>query len=251
MLTRMSGRLVVVCLGMFALAGTGRADIIFDGFTSPAPFVQVATIPGGGGAGAAANNQFAVGGLAFGLNRRSITANRSAAGGVVESSVNSSVGNPPVDQYVHSNANGTASTAAIFYDFNGTILDFAGGNITLEDIDQDVGTTMISITLFNGLAQGTSAAQVVGAGLDQDRLFNLADPAFNGIRDHVTAMRINIDTTGNGGPIGIDFNFDALTVPDGTQIIFEVPEPTSMALFGLIGLGGMIAARRKMRKIAA
>lgn len=250
MLTRMSGRLVVA-LGVVAIlsAVAEGAPVPFDFFNSPASGVQTVSGPAGGGnpspAVPASNFQSGLGGILFG-NQRTITAQRQGGSDTFGATVNTAIAN----QYSFANGASTGSVFTINYDFaaQGFALDFSGSDLlTLVGIDMDSGSADFSITATDGTNSFTTPIQNVNSAAPITNLnFNIVGGLVDG--SAITGITISVDTF-NPGLSGADGQFDDILLDDTVTITGNhVPEPASMALFGLVGLGGMIAARRKMRK---
>lgn len=185
--------------------------------------------------------------LLFG-NTRTITTQRFGGTGSFGADVNTT----NLGQFSFENASNTGSISTINYDFaaQGFALDFTGNDLlTLVGVDLDAGTADFYITSTDGTNSFTTAIQNVNAADPvQDLDFNIIGGAVNGAA--ITGITVTVDTV-SPGIQGSDGFFNDIQIDDSTQIIFQIPEPASMALFGLIGLGGVIAARRKMRKNTA
>ncbi len=250
MLTRMSWRLGVA-LGVVAglTAAAEGAPVPFDFFTSPASGVQ--TVGGAAGGGnpsppaPASNFQSGLSGISFG-NQRTITAQRQGGFGSFDADVNTTL----AGQYAFANGAATGSIFTIAYDFaaQGFSLDFSTSDLVqLVGIAVDSGQADITITSTDGANSFTTPVQSVLAGPATDLDFfvvgGLVDPTA------ITGLTITVDTV-SPGLSGSDGRINNVNFDDSVRITGDpVPEPASMALFGLVGLGGVIAARRKMRKI--
>jgi len=253
MLTRVSGRLVVAIVLVAGLSAVAiGAPVTFDGFTSPGSGVQtVGGIAGGGNpspAVPASNFQSGLSGILFG-NSRTITAQRQAGTSTFGADVNTSIGG----MYAFANGPATGSVFTINYNFaaQGFALDFSSnGLFQLTDVDLDAGSADFFVTFTDGTNTFTTpVTNVAAAAPPTDVPFILSD-GIGGVNEAaITGITVTIDTV-NPGIAGSDGFFDDIEIDDSTQITLQVPEPASMALFGLIGLGGVIAARRKMRKNA-
>jgi hypothetical protein len=249
MMTRMSGRLVVALGVVLGICATSFANPVpFDDFTAPAATVQrVVGASGGGNPSALLTNTQAgvASSLRFG-DVRTITAQRMGGFGTFDADVNTTLPN----QYAFANGADTGSIFTINYNFaaQGFSLDFSANDLlTLVGIDLDAGDAEFTVTTTDGTNSFTTAVQTVQAGDPiQDLDFNITGGLVNA--SAITGLTIRIDTV-NPGLSGTDGRVADILIDDGVRITGDpTPEPASMALFGLVGLGGMLAARRKMRK---
>ncbi|MGF1687607.1 PEP-CTERM sorting domain-containing protein [Photobacterium japonica] len=111
----------------------------------------------------------------------------------------------------------------------------ANGNAFLLDVlDADFGFTF-SIEVWSGAGGSSFKNEYVAAGTNVPVTRSFAFSDFTGVDfTDVSAIEFVINTEGLAGQTSIDFTIDA----------FKVPEPTSMALFGL-GLMGLGYTRRR------
>lgn len=228
----------VAVLASVASSATA-APVVFDSFTSPASGVQTATSTGS----LASNNQVGLTGILLGTQRL-VDIQRLA--GLSTSTISVNTGAPGgVDL---ANGINTGSTARVIYNFQiqGFAADFQGvGTVTIKDAYRDVGSPTIALDFFNGASSGSVSLPILANTTGTDLVFSLAGIS-NSILQNVTKFQLTIDTN-TGGAAGTDLAFGPIVVGNAPVVILEIPEPATMATFGLMALVGGYVGRGKLK----
>lgn len=242
--------LTLATLFVLGVSSTQAGPIVFDNFTSPGPGGQaiVQSPPAGNPSAFFSNSNNAVAtGLLFGTQRE-ITTQRFAGSGIINTNVNTTV----PGSWSVGNDTATGSIASSRYNFasQGFSLDFSGtGTIDLTGLFLDAGQVDFTVELIGGAGTWTSGPQSISGNVVNGSL-SFALLASAGILNSVDELRIiaNSSIAGPNGVAGSDFSIGAVSIPDDTVVVNEIPEPASMAVFGLVTLAGGVIARRRMAK---
>lgn len=242
MLTRMSWRITFALVAASLCHGIATADPL-DSFQNPNGFVSF----GAGGPGALGSHA-----VPEVLGTRTISVGSAiGAGDFVAIGTGFVLPRPP---------SGLELATSVFGSQVVT-LDYALGGVfdlstaTSFDIDffaLDVGTTgnptEFTIVLTDGNGDTLTATGTSPSILPPGGILSFAMGSFVGLGDlsNITDISVGFNTNNE---VAVDFFVRGIDIPGGSFTPQgNTPEPASMALFGLIGLGGVVAARRKMKK---
>jgi hypothetical protein len=239
----MSGRLVVA-LCAFALVLTpgvaSAAPILIDSFFTPNPGAihtnNPVSLP------LRVDSGFEI----LGTRTTSVTAVANGLDNDVQ------IGGGPGGFYDVSSGVSDSITTQLAYNFGGSLSGATQIDIEFDGVQGGLGSgNALSITAVLETVNGDRVFSTTVP--DSGALNNVLSLGFGsfsnaGFGDTITGFRLS---TNVGGFNASDFRIDNISTPDGTFDQGDpVPEPASLALFGLLGLGGVAAARRKMKKIA-
>jgi len=133
----------------------------------------------------------------------------------------------------------TAGTGYLLYDTTPGVNLAAGGTIDFNFGTFNLGTDLNPLTLSVTLADTSTSQQVFAPPISSTGLVQIPLSSFNAVdKTNIQSIRIDFSTTGRG----IDFS---LNNQGGGIIIQEIPEPASIALWGVLGIAGAWYARRR------
>lgn len=241
MLTRMSVRLVAAVCALALVAGVApAAPVTIDNFNTPgAPAVFSPFTPAGNlgapttGAGILGTRQLSI------TNALSALGDGVAIGGGILNAVSSDT---------------TAYATVLNYNFGGTLDASPSAGITLDMRSIDGGfttSTAVEATLF------TTTGNRTLTGFNINDILPVGEPgtpvvlpfaSFTGPGSvgSITGLQVRFNSAPTRA--GVDLTLSQIWVTEGTFVRDNpVPEPTTLAVFGLLGVGGIVAARRKVR----
>jgi hypothetical protein len=234
------GFILVVCFFLGVSPVVNAADITVDDFSAT-------TLPPGAGIGSL--NQSGVGttgpfpdgpnaGVLGGY--RTITNQVTATGGGINANMTIQTGPQTLSYNTDS---GVAGILTLLYDANGVGLfaDFSGGtSLDLPFSAIDLPGLVVMATLSDGTNSFTQSSGALAAGA-QTVSFPLS--GFTGVDlSNVQSVKLVFDAANSQ-----DFT---LSGPGGIIIVQEIPEPASLALWGVIGIAGAWYTRRRLTKKA-
>ena len=232
-------RIVSFIALVFCFASVSQAEFVIDNFDTGRGLSVGATL-----------GQPALGSTAMDITGIGVTRTATITGSGTdwrEGNFNNAPGpsflNLVANQHAMRNNNGSGSLTLDYafasdFDFTNTGQQFL--QFHLFETVSPAGTWNYLVTLADGAVTATLAG-VVGGGNPPRGAVTLAAGDFAGLSFATTIDRISITLSGpNGGAL------NRTNSGLGARIV-AVPEPTSIALLGLTGIGGVLVARRRRK----
>jgi len=233
--------LTAVLAAVLSSGSRASADVVFDPLTTPVGGHGARSTNNGVTVSSTQNSVALLSGALIGDRTVSVTPITGAVNTLLGTTITAAA---IPGKVTFSNDTGVVGNGSVLYNFSGPV-NFTGvNNVILQQALADITGGKASIDLLSSSGTGTTAFQNVPTSIG-DLTFNISGIASN-ILSSVTGLRINLNTQSSGVP-DVDFAFGPVSFTNPPQLLPPLPEPATLATFGLIGLVSGVVARRKLK----